>query len=106
MTKLRALLLILPLLAVPAAGRADDAPWDALEIRPEEALRCVAARYRGEPLALRDREDGLIQEIRWRTPAGNVLRLRLTGPGCRFLEVEGVGQTEARILPSPPRETP
>lgn len=76
-----------------------DAPDDAVAIAPEAALACAAARYRGEALAIRDREDGLLRELRWLTPAGNVLRIRLTGPGCRFVEVDGVGQTQARIAP-------
>ncbi len=66
-------------------------------LTPAEALACATARFRGEALALRAR--GEETEIRWLTPAGNVLRIWLEGPGCRFLEVEGVGQTEARILP-------
>lgn len=81
---------------------ADDDEEDddrAVAIAPRAALECVAARYRGEVLRLRDRDDGRVWEVRWRTPAGNVLRIRVTGPGCRFLEVEGVGQAEARILP-------
>ena len=90
------LALLLMLLAAPAAA---DAPLDAAPLAPAAAVDCAAARYRGEGLRIEGREGGLVQKIRWRTPAGNVLRLRLTGPGCRFLEVEGVGQTEARILP-------
>jgi len=74
-------------------------PPDAEVIRPSAALNCVAARYQGEALRIRDDENGLVQEVRWLTPAGNVLRIYLTGTGCRFLEVDGVGQTEARILP-------
>ncbi|MFN3643065.1 MAG: Cys/Met metabolism pyridoxal-phosphate-dependent enzyme [Gemmobacter sp.] len=69
----------------------------AAPLAPAEALACAAARFRGEALALRSLGDAT--EIRWLTPAGNVLRIWLAGPGCRFLEVEGVGQTEARILP-------
>lgn len=88
--------LLLTFLAAPAAA---DAPFDAAPLAPAAALDCAAARYRGEALRIEERERGLVQEIRWRTPSGNVLRIRLTGPGCRFLEVEGVGQTEARILP-------
>jgi hypothetical protein len=76
-----------------------DPPDDAEPIGPAEALDCVATRYRGEALRLRDDEDGLLQEVRWLTPAGNVLQIVLTGPGCRFIEVKGVGQAEARILP-------
>jgi len=89
------LILLLLLWATPLRA---DPPPDALAIGPEAALACVAARYRGEALRIRDDEDGLVQEVRWLTPAGNVLRIDLTGPGCRFLEVDGVGQIDARIL--------
>lgn len=88
--------LLLGLLAAPAVA---DAPPDAGPLSPAAAVDCAAARYLGEALRVEGREGGLVQELRWRTPEGNVLRIRLTGPGCRFLEVEGVGQTEARILP-------
>lgn len=87
-------------LLLPAPAQADP-PRDAVTIDPLAALDCVAARYRGEALRIRDEEDGLVQEIRWRTPSGNVLSIEITGPGCRFIEVEGVGQAEARILPAP-----
>ncbi|WP_092888802.1 Cys/Met metabolism pyridoxal-phosphate-dependent enzyme [Roseicitreum antarcticum] len=98
---MRSIVFIAALLACAPAFA--DAPPDAMRIGPAAALDCVAARYRGEALRVRDDEDGLIQEVRWLTPASNVLQIELTGPGCRFLEVEGVGQTEARILPGPPR---
>lgn len=88
--------LVLCLLAAPAMA---DAPPDAVALSAAAAVDCAAARYRGEPLRIEARAGGRVQELRWRTPAGNVLRIRLAGPGCRFLEVEGVGQTEARILP-------
>lgn len=84
---------LVPLLA--ALCLAATAQAEPLE--PSEALACAAARYRGEALALR--EDREVSELRWLTPAGNVVRIRLTGPGCRFVEVEGIGQIEARILP-------
>jgi hypothetical protein len=92
------LILALPFLvaALPAAA---DPPADAMPIGAADALDCVAARYRGEALRLRVEEDGLVHDLRWLTPAGNVLEIEITGPGCRFLAVEGVGQTEARILP-------
>ena len=90
----------LALVLILAAGSAlADPPADAAPIESAAALECIAARYRGEPLRLRDDEDGLVQEVRWLTPGGNVLQIELTGPGCRFLEVKGVGQAEARILP-------
>lgn len=92
-------ILFLALLLTSGAAHADDAPDDAVAITAAAALDCVAARYRGEALRVRDDEDGLLQEVRWLTPGGNVLRIDLTGPGCRFLEVDGVGQTEALIPP-------
>ena len=93
-------LVLAPLiLAVWAAAAVADAPGDAVPIDAAKALECVAARYRGEALRIETEEDGLVQELRWLTPAGNVLEIEITGPGCRFLEVEGVGQSDARILP-------
>lgn len=91
--------LITILLALAAKPGLADVPSDAVALSPVAALACVTERYEGEVLRIRDDEDGLVQEIRWLTPAGNVLRIDLTGPGCRFLEVDGVGQIEARILP-------
>lgn len=88
--------LLLALLALPVAA---DPPDDAAPIDAGTALACVAARYMGEALRIEDEDDGLVQEIRWLTPAGNVLEIEITGPGCRFIEVDGVGQAEARILP-------
>lgn len=93
---MRMTLVLLLLFATPAFA---DVPDDAVALGPQAALDCVTARYAGEALRIRDDEDGMVQQIRWRTPAGNVLRIEVTGPGCRFLEVDGVGQTEARILP-------
>ncbi|MFN3616069.1 MAG: Cys/Met metabolism pyridoxal-phosphate-dependent enzyme [Rubrimonas sp.] len=84
-----------PLLVLLAIQLAPPAAAEPLP--PAEAVACAAARYRGEALAVRDRGDET--ELRWLTPAGNVLRIRLQGPGCRFVEIEGVGQTAARILP-------
>lgn len=88
--------LILALSALPVAA---DPPDDAVPVDAGTALACVAARYMGEALRIKDEDDGLVQEVRWLTPAGNVLDIEITGPGCRFIEVDGVGQAEARILP-------
>ncbi len=90
---------MLVLLCCAAASAAADPPWDAAPITTETALACVARRYVGEPLRIEPRDAGLVQEVRWLTPRRNVLDIRVTGPGCRFLEVRGVGQIEARILP-------
>lgn len=73
-----------------------DPPADAQPLAADAALDCVAARYHGESLRIREKDRGLVQEIRWLTPAGNVLKLELTGPGCQFLEIKGVGQMQAR----------
>jgi hypothetical protein len=92
--------LILALSVAPAMA---DPPADAAPIDAGQALACAASRYMGEALRIKEEEDGLVQEIRWLTLAGNVLEIQITGPGCRFIEVDGVGQSEARILP---RATP
>lgn len=89
----------LPILFLFAAPVLADPPEDAAPIDAATALACVADRYRGEALRIEQEEDGLVQELRWLTPAGNVLEIEIAGPGCRFLEVKGVGQSEARILP-------
>ncbi len=96
MTRALVSLLSFVLLAAPAAA---DPPADAVAIDAAEVLACISARYRGEALRIDPEDDGLVQEVRLLTAAGNVLEITLTGPGCRFLEVDGVGQTEARILP-------
>ncbi len=97
---LRNMSLVILLLLAGIAVQADP-PRDAVALDPLMALDCVATRYRGAALRIRDKDRGLVQEIRWRTPSGNVLNIEMTGPGCRFLEVKGVGQSEARILPPP-----
>jgi hypothetical protein len=86
-------------LLLAGAAHAAEPPPDADPLAPSAAVACAAARYRGQALRVEARAGGLVQELRWLTPAGNALRISLTGPGCRFLEVDGVGQTEARILP-------
>jgi hypothetical protein len=86
-------------LLLAGAAHAAEPPPDADPLAPRAAVACAAARYRGQALRVEARAGGLVQELRWLTPAGNALRIALTGPGCRFLEVDGVGQTEARILP-------
>jgi hypothetical protein len=90
--------LFVALLLSATAAQADPSA-DAVAIDQRAALDCVTVRYRGEPLRIRDEDDGFVQEVRWRTPSGNVLKIELTGPGCRFIEVDGVGQAPARILP-------
>lgn len=92
-----ALLIAFALSAAPAA--AQDASDGARS--PEGAIACAAARYRGEALAVRWDDDDAVWELRWLTPGRNVLRIDLRPPGCRFLRVDGVGQEEARIAPTP-----
>jgi hypothetical protein len=103
--RMRAVIASLILVCSAAAAMADPpgaaAPLDAAPIDAATALACAAARYRGEALRIDTERGGLIQSIRWLTPARNVLRIEITGPGCRFVLVDGVGQTEARILPAP-----
>lgn len=96
---MRFFLLLVLAVSVPAGPAPADPPRDARPITADAALACVAGRYRGEALRIREEDRGLLQELRWVTPAGNVLDIELTGPGCRFLKVEGVGQSEARIPP-------
>jgi hypothetical protein len=92
-------LLALCLMQATTPPASAGTPADAAPLGPEAALACAAARYRGEALRIAPKEDGRVQELSWRTPAGNMLRIRLVAPGCRFVEVRGVGQAEARILP-------
>lgn len=101
MAVMRRLVILFGLIGMAAlAALAEPVPPpETAPLTPEAALACAAARYRGEALRIEERQSGRVQELRWRTPAGNVLEIRLTGPGCLFLEVRGVGQIEARILP-------
>lgn len=80
--------------SMPAIAENDRAMLTA-----DAALSCVAARFRGEVLAINADASRGLQEVRWLTPTANVLKILLSGPGCRFLEVDGVGQMDARILP-------
>lgn len=97
--RLSSLLFSAVMVAAMAGPVSADPPEDAAALSAAEAMHCVAARYRGEALRIDAEEDGLVQELRWLTPAGNVLEIEVTGPGCRFLDVEGVGQDAARLLP-------
>jgi hypothetical protein len=68
------------ILAVSALAAVADPPDDADAIDAGAALACVAARYQGEALRVKEEDDGLVQEVRWLTPAGNVLEIEITGP--------------------------
>ncbi len=96
---LPALLLALSALAV-RADDPDPARLDAL-IPIGQAVDLVAARYQGRMIAAEivEEEDRPFYEFRWLTPQGNVLRVRLDGETGGFVLVDGVGQTEARVLP-------
>lgn len=93
-----AALLSLLLASAPAAAAWAQTKPGADAYSQEAALACVAARYRGEALALQwDAGEGH-WELRWITPARSVLRVKVA-PGCRWRSVEGVGQVEARRVP-------
>lgn len=81
------------LLALPAFAQDGGLPI-------ERALALVAERYQGRMIAaeLDEDDDRPIYDFRWRTPQGNVLKIEMDAITGQFLEVEGVGQTEARIL--------
>lgn len=101
---------ILAAVSLPAA--ADDfrphrmeSPLDFRPIPLPKAAEIVATRYDGRLIAARltgpratERALGaeLVEELRLLTPQGNVLMIRLDARTGRFLEVAGVGQTEAR----------
>ncbi|MDH2325243.1 PepSY domain-containing protein [Cereibacter sp. SYSU M97828] len=97
---IRVALLVL-FLALPA--HADDDPARLAEhaLPIDRALSVVAGRYEGRMIAaeLTEEDDRAVYDFRWLTPQGNVLRIRLDAATGRFLLVDGVGQTEARILP-------
>jgi hypothetical protein len=90
-------ILLCVLCAGPVLAQQDTDVAEPDADTPDGALSCAAARFRGEPLSL-ERDDGMF-ELRWLTPSQNVLRIKLTGPGCQFVEIRGVGLTEALILP-------
>ena len=108
------LVLVGPLLAAALAAAppatAQDFPPAPLagDFRPlplHEAADIVADRYRGRLIAARlvppnPHEQGLgvdlVREMRLLTPQGNLLAIRLDARDGRFLEVAGIGQTEAR----------
>ena len=94
---------VLTLALLSASPALADPPAGAVRLSQSDALACAAARYLGEPLRLREKHGGRLQELRWRTPAGNVLRIDITGPACRFVAVDGVGQSDALIRPGVPR---
>jgi len=94
---LPALLLALSVVAV----RADDPDLLADVIPIGQAVDIVAVRYEGRMIAaaITEEDDRALYEFRWLTPQGNVLRIRLDGMTGAFVLVDGVGQTDARIMP-------
>ncbi len=88
--KIRAIALFL-LLALPAAAQEPAIPI-------ERALELVGERYEGRMIAaeLDEEDDRIVYDFRWRTPQGNILKIELDATTGRFIEVEGVGQSEAR----------
>ncbi|WP_136684696.1 PepSY domain-containing protein [Falsirhodobacter xinxiangensis] len=97
---IRATLLAL-FLALPAHAHDDPARLAEHALPIDRALSVVAGRYEGRMIAaeLTEDDDRPVYDFRWLTPQGNVLRIRLDAATGRFLLVDGVGQTEARILP-------
>lgn len=97
------MILLTLFLALPAAAQADDPDPHLMEdvIPIGQAVDIVAARYQGRMIAaeVTEDDDRALYEFRWLTPQGNVLRIRLDGITGRFVLVDGVGQTDARILP-------
>jgi hypothetical protein len=92
-------ILVLLLGAYASAASTQPAPEHDGAESPEGAIACAAARYRGEVLSVRWKPRERLWELRWLTPARNVLRIEIAPPDCRFRRVDGVGQKEARIAP-------
>jgi hypothetical protein len=90
--------LLLMLLFVLPAAAADEQPLLPLP----EAVRRVEARYlgrmieaeveQGRPHELAD----IVYVLRWRTPRGDILRIRVSALDGALLEVDGQGMIEAR----------
>lgn len=97
---MRRLLVALFLMAALPA-HADDLPPMEGVLPIERAIATVAGRYQGRMIAaeIAEKDDAPVYDFRWLTPQDNVLRIRLDAVTGRFLLVEGVGQTDARILP-------
>jgi hypothetical protein len=92
----RLLLLVLPSL-LPAAAAA------AQPLLPlPEAVRRVEARYRGRMIEAEveqgrphERAD-IVYVLRWQTPRGDILRIRVSAIDGALLDVDGLGMIEAR----------
>lgn len=100
--------LLAGLLAAAAPAPAQDVqplPHDFAPLPLHDAVRLVAERYHGRLIAARlsmptRHEDGLgvdlVRELRLLTPQGHLLTIRIDARDGQFLEVAGIGQTEAR----------
>ncbi|WP_439597339.1 hypothetical protein [Falsiroseomonas sp.] len=88
---------ILALLVLPLAGPA------AQPLLPlPQAVALVAARYHGRMIEARvvpgreDERTAVAYELRWLTPANDVLRIRVSALDGAMLLVEGSGMIAAR----------
>jgi hypothetical protein len=92
----RPLLLVMPWL-LPAAAAA------AQPLLPlPEAVRRVEARYLGRMIEAEveqgrphERAD-IVYVLRWQTPRGDILRIRVSALDGALLDVDGLGMIEAR----------
>lgn len=79
---------------------------ESANVSADTVLKTVGQRYQGRALSIEqippkhhERFLGEVYEVRWLTPANNVLRIRIQAATGRFIEVDGIGQTEARKVP-------
>ncbi|WP_303361751.1 PepSY domain-containing protein [Paracoccus sp. (in: a-proteobacteria)] len=100
-----ACLLAALLATVAPAQDLSPLPQDFRPLPLHEAAEIATARYKGRLIAARlsfpaPHESALgvelVRELRLLTPQGNLLTIRLDARDGRFLEVAGIGQTEAR----------
>ncbi|MDO5706778.1 MAG: hypothetical protein Q4G49_17130 [Paracoccus sp. (in: a-proteobacteria)] len=99
------LLTCLLLTAPTVAQDVQPLPQDFRPLPLHDCAEIAAARYDGRLIAARLKlptahEEGLgvelVRELRLLTPQGNLLTIRLDARDGRFLDVAGIGQTEAR----------
>lgn len=88
-----------PYSAAMAEGRGDLLPLN-------EIIARVAERYQGRMIDVeikpgkRHERPPVVYELRWLTPAGAVLKIRLDAATGDFLEIDGRGQLDA-LRPKP-----
>ncbi|ATH77651.1 Cys/Met metabolism pyridoxal-phosphate-dependent enzyme [Vreelandella venusta] len=86
------------LLGLPAMAMA--------QLTANEAIDIVQQRYQGELLDIEVKSgrgwenSDQVYELRLLTEQGNVLKIRIARENGRFLEIDGRGQIEARLLPA------